>query len=106
MAVMNAVLLKSPSGSPPSARMTALWLALLGHLANQACDFWLLNSNAFRQIPRLVHIRPPRRRRVIREQLQRHNVQYRREHAVVFRQANHVQTFAGTDVLIGIGEHE
>ena len=31
---------------------------------------------------------------VIREQLQRHDVQYWRQHAVVFGQANHVQAFS------------
>ena len=35
LAAMNAVLLKSRSGYPPSASMTALWMALLRHLANQ-----------------------------------------------------------------------
>ena len=35
MATKNAVLLKSRSGYPPSASMTALWMALLKHLANQ-----------------------------------------------------------------------
>ena len=43
---------------------------------------------------------------MIREQLQRYDVEDWREHAVVFRQANHVQAFAGADVRIGVGEHE
>lgn len=34
-----------------------------------------LHRHALCQIPRLVHIRPPCTRRVIRQQLQRHDVQ-------------------------------
>ena len=94
MAVMNAVQLKSPSGSPPSARMTALGMAPLRHLANQVCDFGLLHRHALGQIPRLVHVGATRRRGVIREQLQRYDVQDGREHAVVFGQSNHMQSLA------------
>ena len=54
----------------------------------------LLHRNRFGQIPRLIHVSPPRGRRVIREQLQWHDVQDRRQHAIVFGQANHVQAFA------------
>jgi hypothetical protein len=41
-------------------------------------DLWqLFHRHTLRQIPRLVHIRPPRASRVIRQQLQRHHVQHR-----------------------------
>lgn len=36
-----------------------------------------LHRNRLSQIPRLIHIRPARQRRVIRQQLQRHHVQNR-----------------------------
>ena len=39
MAAMNAVLLKSRSGYPPSAGMTPLSMALLRHLANQESTY-------------------------------------------------------------------
>jgi hypothetical protein len=72
----------------------------------QSRAFFLFHCNSLSQIPRLVHIRSPRRGRVIREQLQRYDVEYWRQHAVVFGHANHVQAFAGANVRIGIGEHE
>jgi hypothetical protein len=37
----------------------------------------LLDRHRLRQIARLIHVRPPRQRRVIRQQLQRHHVQNR-----------------------------
>jgi len=50
-----------------------------------------LHRDTLRQIPRLIHIRPPRTRRVIRQQLQRDDVQDGRENAVMLRHADHMQ---------------
>ncbi len=36
-----------------------------------------LHRHTLRQIPRFIYVRPPRTRRVIRQQLQRHHVQDR-----------------------------
>ena len=49
---------------------------------------------------------PRAHRGVIRQQLQRHDVQDRREHAVVLGHADHAHALAGLDARVGIGEHE
>lgn len=45
--------------------------------SSHASEQPLLHRHRLRQIPRLVHIRPARQRRVVRQQLQRHDMQDR-----------------------------
>ena len=48
----------------------------------------LLYGNALSQVTRLIYVRPKRACRVIRQELQRDNMQYRGEIAVMFGQTN------------------
>ena len=54
----------------------------------------LLHSHTLRQITRFIDISPPRHRRVIGQQLQRHHMQERAECAVMLGHADDVDAFA------------
>ncbi|MDB5823088.1 MAG: hypothetical protein JWR21_1792 [Herminiimonas sp.] len=55
----------------------------------------LLHRHRLRQIPRLVDIRAARQRRVIRQQLKRHDVEDGRQQTVVLRQPDNMHALAG-----------
>ena len=64
-----------------------------------------LHSNALGQVAGLVHIRPPRTGRVVRKQLQRHDMQQWAQCAVVLGHANHVDALTAFDAGVAIGQH-
>src|SRR5664279_3727260 len=66
----------------------------------------LFNGDALGEIARLVDVGSTRHRRVIRQKLQRHDMQDRRKRSVVLRHADHADALARLDARIGIGEHE
>ena len=65
----------------------------------------LLDCDALCEVTRLIHISATRTGGVIRQQLQRHDVQDRRERTVVFRHADHVHARFALDVCIGVREY-
>src|SRR5450755_1487290 len=65
-----------------------------------------LHRHALGKISGLVDVRAASDGGVVGEQLQRHDVQDRREHAVVLGHADDVNTLARLDPRIGIGKDE
>ena len=65
----------------------------------------LLHRHTLGQIPRLINISPLRASRVVRQQLQGHDVEHGGEFAVVLGHADDVEAFAGLDAGVGIGQH-
>ena len=65
----------------------------------------LFHCHALSEIPWFINIRPANESGMIGQQLERHDVQNGREHAVIFRQTNDVNSFFRSDVAIPIGKN-
>lgn len=64
----------------------------------------LFHRHALRQVSRFIHIGTARKGGVIRQHLQRYDVQDRREGAIVFGHADDVQARFALNVCVAIGE--